>query len=47
MRVQAYIHSLKDTKHDRNILGEAKIIKCIGDNCIDDVYVIQREVTHV
>lgn len=32
MKVQAYIHSLKDRKNDRNILGEAEIIKCIGDN---------------
>ncbi len=32
MRVQAYIHSLKDTVHDRHVLGEAEIIKCIGDN---------------
>ena len=32
MRVQAYIHSLKDTKHDRNVLGEAEIIRKIGDN---------------
>ena len=32
MRVKAYIHSLKDHKHDRHVLGEAEIIKCIGDN---------------
>jgi len=32
MKVQAYIHSLKDRKNDRNVLGEAEIIKCIGDN---------------
>ncbi len=32
MKVQAYIHSLKDTEHDRNVLGEAEIIRCIGDN---------------
>ena len=32
MKVQAYIHSLKDTKHDRNVLGEAEIIRKIGDN---------------
>ena len=32
MKVQAYIHSLKDCKNDRNVLGEAEIIKCIGDN---------------
>lgn len=32
MKVQAYIHSLKDRETDRNVLGEAEIIKCIGDN---------------
>jgi len=32
MKVQAYIHSLKDNGHDRHMLGEAEIIKCIGDN---------------
>ncbi len=32
MKVQAYIHSLKDMKHDRNVLGEAEIIRKIGDN---------------
>ncbi len=32
MKVQAYIHSLKDHETDRNVLGEAEIIKCIGDN---------------
>jgi len=32
MKVEAYIHSLKDRVHDRHILGEAEIIKCIGDN---------------
>ena len=32
MKVQAYIHSLKDREHDRHVLGEAKIIKKIGDN---------------
>ena len=32
MRVQAYIHSLKDKKHDRHVLGEAEIIERIGDN---------------
>lgn len=32
MKVKAYIHSLKDKKHDRHVLGEAEIIKCIGDN---------------
>lgn len=32
MKVQAYIHSLKDTEHDRHVLGEAEIIKCTGDN---------------
>jgi len=32
MKVQAYIHSLKDREHDRHVLSEAEIIKCIGDN---------------
>ena len=32
MKVQAYIHSLKDMKSDRNVLGEAEIIQQIGDN---------------
>ena len=32
MKVQAYIHSLKDRVHDRHVLGEAEIIKKIGDN---------------
>ena len=32
MKVQAFIHSLKDKKHDRHVLGEAEIIRCIGDN---------------
>ncbi len=32
MKVEAYIHSLKDMKYDRNVLGEAEIIRCIGDN---------------
>ena len=32
MKVQAYIHSLKDREHDRNILGEAEILERIGDN---------------
>jgi len=32
MKVKAYIHSLKDKEHDRNVLGEAEIIECIGDN---------------
>jgi len=32
MKVQAYIHSLKDKEHDRHVLGETEIIKCIGDN---------------
>ena len=32
MKVQAYIHSLKDHVHDRHVLGEAEIIKKIGDN---------------
>jgi hypothetical protein len=32
MQVKAYIHSLKDKEHDRHVLGEATIIKSIGDN---------------
>jgi len=32
MRVKAYIHSLKDNANDRHVLGEAEIIKSIGDN---------------
>lgn len=32
MKVQTYIHSLKDFATDRNALGEAEIVKCIGDN---------------
>ncbi len=32
MKVKAYIHSLKDKEHDRHVLGDAEIIKCIGDN---------------
>jgi len=27
-----YIYSLKDREHDRHVLGEAEIIKCIGNN---------------
>ncbi len=32
MKVDAYIHSLKDKKNDRNVLGEAEILERIGDN---------------
>lgn len=32
MKVNAYIHSLKDKKNNRHVLGEAEIIKSIGDN---------------
>lgn len=32
MKVKAYIHSLKDHKNNCHVLGEAEIIKCIGDN---------------
>lgn len=32
MKVQAYIHSLKDHEHNRHVMGEAEIIRCIGDN---------------
>lgn len=32
MKVQAYIHSLKDHAHNCHVLGEAEIICRIGDN---------------
>lgn len=32
MKVTAYIHSLKDQEHNRHVLGEAEIIRSIGDN---------------
>jgi len=32
MKIMAYIHSLKDKEHDRHVLGEAEIIRKIGDN---------------
>ncbi len=32
MKVEAYIHSLKDREHDRHVLGEAEIIQEIGGN---------------
>ncbi len=32
MKVEAYIHSLKDQANNRHVLGEAEIIECIGDN---------------
>ena len=32
MQVTAYINSLKDRENDRHVLGEATIIKSIGDN---------------
>ena len=32
MQVMAYIHSLKDRTNDSPVLGEATIIKSIGDN---------------
>lgn len=32
MKVEAYIHSLKDIKIDRHILGKAEIIRRIEDN---------------
>lgn len=32
MKVEAYIHSLKDHAHDCHVLGEAEIIRRIGDN---------------
>ena len=38
MKVQAYIHSLKDIKTDTNHLGEATIIEKIGDNLYSAEY---------
>ena len=32
MKVDAYIHSLKDKTADRNVLSEAEIIRSISDN---------------
>ena len=32
MKVKAYIHSLKDHQNNRHVLGEAEIIKQIGNN---------------
>ena len=32
MRVEAYIHSLKDHVNNRHVLGEAEIIEQIDDN---------------
>ena len=32
MKVTAYIHSLKDKKNDRPVLGEAVILEKTGDN---------------
>ena len=32
MKVRAYTHSLKDHEHDRHVMGEAEIIRQIGDN---------------
>ena len=32
MKVKAYIHSLKDHEHNRHVLGDAEIIRQIGDN---------------
>jgi len=32
MKVEAYIHSLKDNEPDSHVLGEAEIIKRIGNN---------------
>ncbi len=32
MKVNAYIHSLKDKEHDRHVLGDTEIIECIGEN---------------
>ena len=38
MKVMAYIHSLKDKKTDTNVLGEATIIREIGDNLYEAEY---------
>ena len=32
MKVEAYIHSLKDHEHNRHVLGEAETIEQVGDN---------------
>lgn len=32
MKVEAYIHSLKDHEHDCHVLGGAEVIKSVGDN---------------
>lgn len=32
MKVEAYIHSLKDKETGRHVLGEAEILECIGGN---------------
>ena len=32
MKVEAYIHSLKDHANNRHVLGEAEIICQLGDN---------------
>ena len=32
MKVEAYIHSLKDRENERHVLGEAEIIRQIGNN---------------
>lgn len=32
MKVEAYVHSLKDYQHDRHVLDEAEILQQIGDN---------------
>ena len=32
MKVKAYIHSQKDQANNRHVLGEAEIIRQIGDN---------------
>ena len=32
MKVKAYIHSLQDQENNRHVLGDAEIIRGIGDN---------------
>ncbi len=56
MKVEAYIHSLKDREHDRHVLGEAEVngVKCTaifnfftGHYYVDDMYGIQEQITHL
>lgn len=38
MKVEAYIHSLKDNANNRHVLGEAEIIQQIEDNLYLAIY---------